>query len=348
MADVVGFSRMMGRDDEGTTSRILSFHQGVRATVEAHGGRVVGTAGDSVFGDFDSIVEALDCAVEIQRSLHAENEGRADDERIEVRMGLHLGDVIVEEYDVFGDGVNIASRLEQLADPGGIVLSEAVYQQVKGRRDLPFRDLGIRTLKNIDHPIRVYGLGADAFGGTPGADGPRPPARPPRQRSEINQAMRDAIVERVRHAEAAASEGKVPGIVIRRTPRKGPWTRALGPWTLALAALGVLMVIARTSGWSDTAWYPFGGAVLLSLALGRILAVSTGRRGMRLASLAAGLALGGAFFGSVGARVACWVVAAAVAGRSLQVIAAGAPDDSHHGDAGPPQGESGRVGGEDR
>jgi adenylate cyclase len=150
MADVVGFSKMMERDEEGTTSLILEFHAHVRETVEQHGGRVVGTAGDSVFGDFDSIVEALDCATEIQRHLHAENAAIPQEERIEARIGLHLGDVLVEEYNVFGDGVNIAARLEQLADPGGIVLSEAVYQQVKARSDLPFEEMGTRTLKNID------------------------------------------------------------------------------------------------------------------------------------------------------------------------------------------------------
>ena len=101
MADVVGFSKMMGRDDEGTTTRIVAFHQVVAEMIASHGGRVVVTAGDSVFGDFDSIVDALDCAVEIQSHLIDSNASLPPEHRIEVRIGLHIGDVIVEEYDRF-------------------------------------------------------------------------------------------------------------------------------------------------------------------------------------------------------------------------------------------------------
>jgi class 3 adenylate cyclase len=119
MVDVSGFSRMMGRDEEGTTARIREFHVRTRSLVEAHEGRVVDTAGDSVFGEFDSVVHAVRCAQVIQHTQAAINAALRPEDRIETRMGVHLGDVIVQDYHVYGDGVNIAARLEAAADPGG-------------------------------------------------------------------------------------------------------------------------------------------------------------------------------------------------------------------------------------
>ena len=202
----------MGRDEEGTTARIVDFHVRVRSIVESHGGRVVSTAGDSVFGDFDSVVEALDCAAEIQGNLHAANRGMVADDRIDVRIGLHLGDVIVEEYNVFGEGVNIAARLEQLADPGGIVLSEAVYQQVKARSELPITEIGTRTLKNIEEPIRVFRIGPEAFG-----DDPQVPAES--QPRSTTGSAKDEVIRAVNAACAWFEEVKITGI--RRLRRDG-------------------------------------------------------------------------------------------------------------------------------
>ena len=156
MADVSGFSRMMGRDEEGTTARIREFHTRTRSLVEAHEGRVVDTAGDSVFGEFDSVVNAMHCAQAIQHTQAAINATLPPEDRMETRMGVHLGDVIVQDYHVYGDGVNIAARLEAVATPGGICVSEAVYQQVHTKLDLAFEDLGVQTLKNIEHPVRIY------------------------------------------------------------------------------------------------------------------------------------------------------------------------------------------------
>ena len=156
MVDVAGFSRMMGRDEEGTTARIREFHTRTQSLVEAHEGRVVDTAGDSVFGEFDSVVNAVRCAQAIQHTQAAINAGLPPPDRAETRIGVHLGDVIVQDYHVYGDGVNIAARLEAIANPGGICVSEAVYQQVHTKLDLAFEDLGVQALKNIEHPIRIY------------------------------------------------------------------------------------------------------------------------------------------------------------------------------------------------
>jgi hypothetical protein len=156
MVDVSGFSRMMGRDEEGTTARIREFHLRTRSLVEAHEGRVVDTAGDSVFGEFDSVVYAVRCAQAIQHTQATINAALRPADRIETRIGVHLGDVIVQDEHVYGDGVNIAARLEALADPGGICISEAVYQQVHTKLDLAFEDLGVQVLKNIDSPLRIY------------------------------------------------------------------------------------------------------------------------------------------------------------------------------------------------
>lgn len=174
MVDVSGFGRMMGRDEEGTTARIREFHTRTRSLVEAHEGRVVDTAGDSVFGEFDSVINAVRCAHAIQQTQATVNAASPPGERIEPRIGVHLGDVIVQDYHVYGDGVNIAARLQAVADPGSICVSEAVYQQVHRKLDLAFEDLGVQELKNIEHPIRLYRVVL------PGRDVPvAPPQRPP-------------------------------------------------------------------------------------------------------------------------------------------------------------------------
>ena len=173
MVDVSGFGRMMGRDEEGTTARIREFHTRTRSLVEAHEGRVVDTAGDSVFGEFDSVINAVRCAHAIQQTQATVNAASPPGECIEPRIGVHLGDVIVQDYHVYGDGVNIAARLQAAADPGSICVSEAVYQQVYRKLDLAFEDLGVQELKNIEHPIRLYRVVL------PGRDAPvTPPERP--------------------------------------------------------------------------------------------------------------------------------------------------------------------------
>jgi adenylate cyclase len=161
-ADVVGFSRLMGEDEAGTHQALGELRRAVDPLIATHGGRIVGTAGDSLLADFSSVVDALNCAVEMQRAVRAINEPVPQQSRLELRIGVNLGDVIVDGDDIFGDGVNIAARLEALARPGTICISHTVYDQVRNKLDLDYRPLGSHRVKNIAQPVRAYAVGVPA------------------------------------------------------------------------------------------------------------------------------------------------------------------------------------------
>ena len=253
MVDVAGFSRLMGRDEERTTALIREFHERTRGLVEAHQGRVVDTAGDSVFGEFDSVVNAMRCAQAIQAAQSTANAGRGPGERIETRIGVHLGDVIVQDYHVYGDGVNIAARLQTLASPGSICVSEAVYQQVYQKLDLAFEDMGVQALKNIEHPIRLYRV-------TGGRESQRP-------------------------AELAPRSDVPP-------PRSASWRDALlHPSSLAPLLVGAYLLATALGLPPAGRQLPAIGAILVCVALGRALRLRTRRRAFFLIALGAGLLL---------------------------------------------------------
>ena len=159
-ADVVGFSRLTGTDEDRTLARLRALRSDlIDPTIAVHHGRVVKRTGDGAIVEFRSVVDAVRCAVEIQNAMVERNAGLPDDRRIEFRIGVHLGDVVEEsDGDLMGDGVNIAARLEGVAEPGAICLSEDAYRQVKARLDLSVADLGQTQLKNIAEPVRVYSL----------------------------------------------------------------------------------------------------------------------------------------------------------------------------------------------
>src|SRR5262245_12612922 len=155
-ADVQGYSRLLG-EDEVTTLRTVASHLALmRSVVEQHGGRAVGSRGDSLLAEFPSTVEAVQCAVEMQHELKVRNAEVPLERRAEFRIGINLGEVVVEGEEIYGEGVNIAVRLEGLAEAGGICLSEVVYQQLKNKLTLVYEDLGPQTLKNIAEPVRVW------------------------------------------------------------------------------------------------------------------------------------------------------------------------------------------------
>src|SRR5580693_5868441 len=158
-ADVAGYSRLMGADEEGTHER-LKAHLGqlVNPKIKEHRGRTVKNTGDGLLAEFSSVVDAVRCAVEIQRGMIDREPEMPDEQRIRFRIGINLGDVIVEEHDIFGDGVNVAARLEALAEPGGICVSRVVRDQVRDKLPYPFEDMGDQSVKNIARPVRVYGL----------------------------------------------------------------------------------------------------------------------------------------------------------------------------------------------
>ncbi len=155
-ADVVGYSRLMGQDEVGTHRVLSESLHAITALIESHGGKVMNLAGDAVLADFPSVVEALACAVDIQRDLKSRNENRPDDRKFEMRIGLNLGDVIVDHDDIYGDGVNVAARLQGVAEPGGICIARAVYEQVKGKMELDYESLGDQDVKNIVEPVAAY------------------------------------------------------------------------------------------------------------------------------------------------------------------------------------------------
>jgi TolB-like protein/class 3 adenylate cyclase len=155
-ADVVGYSRLIGADEEGTLNRLRSIRVDIiDPTITEHRGRIVKTTGDGLLVEFSSVVDALRCATEWQRGMPDRNAGTSDDP-IEFRIGINMGDVVVEDGDIFGDGVNVAARLEGLAEPGGICVSARVQEDVAGRVDLTFDDIGEQSLKNIARRVRVY------------------------------------------------------------------------------------------------------------------------------------------------------------------------------------------------
>jgi adenylate cyclase len=156
-ADVAGYSRLMGEDEEGTLAALKAIHRDLGdPKIKEHRGRIVKTTGDGLLVEFSSVVDAVRCAVEVQQGMAARNAAVPEARRIEFRMGINLGDIILDEGDIFGDGVNIAARLEALAKPGGICLSGIVHDQVRDRLDLAFEDIGEQALKNIARPMRVF------------------------------------------------------------------------------------------------------------------------------------------------------------------------------------------------
>jgi TolB-like protein/class 3 adenylate cyclase len=155
-ADVQGYSKLMGDDDESTVSTITTYREIMSVLIEKYHGRVVDAPGDNILAEFGSSQEAVLCAIEIQGKLETENGKLPDNRRMNFRIGINLGDIIHKDDRIYGDGVNIAARIESLADPGGICISRGVYEHVEGKLDIGFADLGPHTVKNIRKPVRVF------------------------------------------------------------------------------------------------------------------------------------------------------------------------------------------------
>src|SRR6476646_3160877 len=177
VADVVGYSRLAGADEERTLARLRALRSDLfDPSIAIHHGRVVKRTGDGIIIEFRSVVDAVRCAIEVQNGMVERNAGLPSERRIEFCVGIHLGDVVEEaDGDLMGDGVNIAARLEGIANPGAICLSEDAYRQVSGRLDMAVTDLGPTQLKNIPEPIRIYSLDV----GVPAEIKPVPPAMTP-------------------------------------------------------------------------------------------------------------------------------------------------------------------------
>src|SRR5277367_3913856 len=156
-ADVAGYARLMSEDEEGTLAGLRAWrHQVADPWIREGRGRIIKSTGDGFLVEFSSIVDAVRCAVEMQREMAARNSEISPERRLEFRVGINLGDIVAEDHDIFGDGVNVAARLEALAEPGSIFISRVVRDQVRDKLPYAFEDLGEQQVKNIARPIRVY------------------------------------------------------------------------------------------------------------------------------------------------------------------------------------------------
>jgi adenylate cyclase len=172
-ADVVGYSQLMGQDESGTLATLKAHREVMRGLIGDHRGRVVNTAGDSVLAEFASVVNAVDCAVKVQREIAERNAALPDGRAMWLRIGINLGDVMVDGDDLFGDGVNVAARLQALADPGGVLISGTVFDHVRDKLSLGFDYLGPQSVKNMAAQVPIYRVLLQ-----PGAVAPPPPSAP--------------------------------------------------------------------------------------------------------------------------------------------------------------------------
>jgi class 3 adenylate cyclase len=172
-ADVQDYTRLMGADEEGTLSLLKQYRDAMARLIASHGGRVVNTWGDGLIAEFPSVVEAVRAAVDTQNELATRNEGQSPSRRMLFRIGINLGDVIADGDDIYGDGVNIAARLQTQAEPGGIVISNTVYDQVRNKVPVGFDFLGALAVKNVDEAIPSYAVRVGSAGAEP------PPAAAP-------------------------------------------------------------------------------------------------------------------------------------------------------------------------
>jgi adenylate cyclase len=188
-ADIVGYSRLMGADEAGTARDLRGHLDAVRPVIASLGGRVVKTTGDGVLLEFPSVVAAVECAVAVQRLMAKRNADVPEERRMVYRIGINLGDILIDGDDILGDGVNVAARLEGIAEPGGICLSEDAYRQVRGKVPVEFVDMGEPQLKNIARPVRVYALDAQSVPSMPEA-----PASPQQEQARRPPRFRLAVM----------------------------------------------------------------------------------------------------------------------------------------------------------
>jgi len=155
-ADVAGYSRLMGEDEEATVRTLTAYREALTTLIQQHNGKVVDSPGDNLLAEFASVVDAVQCAVAVQKEIKSRNDELPENRKMRFRIGINLGDVIQEEERIYGDGVNIAARLEGLSEPGGICISGTSYDQVKNKLNIGYKNLGEHSVKNIAEPVRVY------------------------------------------------------------------------------------------------------------------------------------------------------------------------------------------------
>lgn len=283
-ADAEGYSRGMEADEVGTFAELHAAREVFGAAIERHGGRIANTAGDGLIADFPSVVEAVECAIELQRELGERNAERVD--ALHFRIGIHLGDVMVDGRDLLGEGVNLAARLQSMAEPGGILISQQVFDQVHSKLSVRFDYVGERRPKNFSHAVGVYevqrGPRLNVFEERRqprGEDAPAP--QPPKPTDIRHRTIRDAqffgglfvILLAINFASGLPFWVQYPGIVllalfaVRAAPLVAPsWmSRQLTRLLVLIGALGLLNIVT----WDGSPWALIVGAALIAVWLAR-------------------------------------------------------------------------------
>jgi adenylate cyclase len=237
-ADAAGYTRLMGADEAGTLATLRQRRAAMATLIERHEGRIVNTWGDAVIAEFSSVVEAVQCAIETQQELTIHNDELPEDQRMNFRIGINLGDVMLEGDDVYGDGVNIAARLQELAEPGGILISGPVYDQVHNKLSIGFERLGEQSLKNVAHPVTGYRVLQGAAPSRPQAPPPEPMRKP-----------------------TATPEGAVSGL-----SRVWGWYTGLPRASVVLIAITIFLFVINVFSGLHELWFQWPAAVLLLIA----------------------------------------------------------------------------------
>ena len=251
-ADVEGYSRLMEADEAATLATLRRYRAAMATLMERHDGRIVNTWGDAVIAEFASVVEAVQCAVETQQELSGYNGGLPEPQRMRFRIGIHLGDVMVEGDDVYGDGVNITARLQELAEPGGILISGPVYDQVHNKLSIGFDCLGRQQLKNVANPVTGYRV-------LQGGQAPRPLGSQADGRRE-----------------PAASPPPADGAQADFFSRAWGWYIGLPRLSAVMIAIVVFLFVINLFSGLHHIWFQWPAAVLLLIAFLR--AASRSRR----------------------------------------------------------------------
>jgi adenylate cyclase len=237
-ADAAGYTRLMGADEAGTLATLRRSREAMAALIERHDGRIVNTWGDAVIAEFGSVVEAVQCAIETQQELSSHNGELPEPQRMRFRIGINLGDVMVEGDDVYGDGVNIAARLQELAEPGGILISGPVYEQVHNKLSIGFDCLGEQRLKNVAIPVTGYRVLQ--------GDAPSRPKGPPRE---------------------ATREPPAPPSAEAGFSRAWDWYTRLPRTSAAMIAIAVFLFVVNMFSGPRHIWFHWPVAVLLLIAV---------------------------------------------------------------------------------
>jgi adenylate cyclase len=270
-ADVAGYSAMMGRDEPGTLAQLKSSREAMAEEIAQHRGRIFGASGDNLLAEFSSVVNAVECAVRVQRTLAERNAALPEERRMRFRIGINLGDVMVEGDDLFGEGVNIAARLEALAEPGGILISGAVFDQVRTKLTLGFDFLGAQAVKNISEPVPAWrvvlegeGRAANLFSGGEKA--------PPKGSDE-------GILHAPDGRKPTGAASPHPSVSATPSPHgraeATPWQRLRRPATFAAVLIAFFFLI-NVSTSTEELWFRWPALVIL-LVLGLRAAWIMGR-----------------------------------------------------------------------